>query len=163
MFKIAKIIKQLIKGYVEDDATDEFYFESLKKILPKQSVIKDQSKVTTPNDITEEFKMFKEQGYDFVATREVLQNRNQDTNQSPKSIHEHMKELSISGYLSNYSGDPQDVEKVMIQQELLIKEFMERVNERVEFVSVDNSELLVNTINDKAFTDVTKADLLGEY
>ena len=49
--------------------------------------------------------MFKEQGYDFADTREILQNRNQDINQSSKSICERMKELVVSGHISRYSGE----------------------------------------------------------
>lgn len=89
--------------------------------------------------------MFKEQGYDFAATRAVLQNRNQDTNQSAKSIFERMKELSISGYLSNYSGHPQlreDIEKVIIQKELVINEFMATVAGKVEELEEYSTELL---------------------
>lgn len=206
MFKIARIAKQVFnaarnipklwlpstnsifkygtqsKGYIED-VRDEFTFESFNKILPRQSVTKDQFKASAAifqgtsklgsigsykildsaeirkliyARFADKLKEFKSQGYDFAATREVLQNRNQDTSQSPKSIFERMKELSISGYLSNYAGDPQlreDMEKVILQKELVINEFMERVNERVGFISVDN----------ESSTDVTMTDLLGEY
>ncbi|MGI4753220.1 MAG: hypothetical protein ACRYE8_05805 [Janthinobacterium lividum] len=60
MFKIARTAKQIFKsarnmgkycsqskGYIEDVA-DEFVFESFTKILPKQSVTKDQFKATAP-------------------------------------------------------------------------------------------------------------------
>ena len=40
---------------------------------------------------------------------------------------------------------------------------MQKVNERLGFVSVDNSVLLVDSENDEAGTDATKTDLLGEY
>lgn len=84
-------------------------------------------------DITKEFTMFKGQGYDFAATREILQNRNQDTNQ--KNLLERMKDLSISGYISNYAGEPSlraDIEKVIIQKELVINEFMQRFTDETE-------------------------------
>lgn len=96
-------------------------------------------------DITDEFKMFKEQGYDFAATREVLKNRNQDTNESPKSIFERMKGLSISCYISNYAGHPQlreDIEKVILQKELVINEFMATATSRIEDPEEYSSELL---------------------
>jgi hypothetical protein len=71
MFKIARTAKQIFrvlgnvpksslssinslfkygtqsKGYIED-VRDEFTFESFNKILPKQSIIKDQFKATAP-------------------------------------------------------------------------------------------------------------------
>ncbi|HJD66783.1 MAG TPA: hypothetical protein LFV91_07185, partial [Rickettsia endosymbiont of Bembidion nr. Transversale] len=106
----------------------------------------------TTNDITEEFKMFKEQGYDFAATREVLQNRNQDTNQSPKSIFERMKELSISGYISRYAGDDnlrQDIEEVMHKKEYVMQELRLRVSEFPAF------EFKCNQLE--------KVDILGEH
>lgn len=76
-----------------------------------------------------------------------------------------MKELSISGYLSNYSGYPQlreDIEKVIIQKELVINEFMKKVQDRAGFVSVDNAVLLVDSENGESMTDIAKTDLLGE-
>ena len=89
-------------------------------------------------DITKEFKMFKEQGYDFAATREILQNRNQEVNQ--KNLLERMKELSISGYISSYAGESslrEDIEKVIIQKELVINEFMQRLTGELEEHSIE--------------------------
>ncbi|KHO02183.1 hypothetical protein [Rickettsia felis] len=77
-----------------------------------------------------------------------------------------MKELVVSGHISSYSGESglkEEVEKVMHQKALVIEEFMQKVNERLGFVSVDNSVLLVDSENDEAGTDATKTDLLGEY
>lgn len=97
----------------------------------------------TTNDITEEFKIFKEQGYDFATTRAVLQNQNQEANK--KNLSERMKELSISGYLSNYAGHPQlreDIEKVIIQKDIVINEFMATVGGKLEELEEYSTELL---------------------
>lgn len=146
------------KGYIED-ASEEFTF---LKVLPSQSSkpsIQDKFKDFNPNlqniayaksqeskeyvddavatyNITEEFRILKERGYDFAAARKAIEN------QSPKSIFERMKELSISGYISNYAGDRhlrEDIEKVSIQKELVINEFMNMCGVELE---VHSSELL---------------------
>ncbi|MGI4753264.1 MAG: hypothetical protein ACRYE8_06030 [Janthinobacterium lividum] len=99
----------------------------------------------TTYDITEEFKMFKEQGYDFAATREALQQRNQDTNQSSQSMRERMKELSISGFFSSYTGQPdfrENLKKVSIQKDLVINEFMATVSSPIEDPEEHSTELL---------------------
>ncbi|WCR55968.1 hypothetical protein [Rickettsia asembonensis] len=146
------------KGYIED-ASEEFTF---LKVLPSQSSkpsIQDTLKDFNPNlqhiayvksqeskeyvddavatyNITEDFRILKERGYDFAAVRKAIEN------QSLKSIFERMKELSISGYISNYAGDRhlrEDIEKVSIQKELVINEFMNMCGVELEEHS---SELL---------------------
>ncbi|MGU9986765.1 MULTISPECIES: hypothetical protein [unclassified Rickettsia] len=162
MFKIARIAKQIFstarnihqeasasitsifkystqsKGYIEDVAENQ-------NLETKSHATREHVDTVATNDITEEFKIFKEQGYDFAATRAVLQNRDQDTKQSARSIFERMKELSISGYLSNYGGHPQlreDIEKVILQKELVINEFMATVTSRIEEPEEYEVELL---------------------
>lgn len=122
------------------------YSRFVDEIVAKTKKITD---TVATNDITEEFKMFKEQGYDFAATRAVLQNRDQETNQNQeankKNLVERMKELSISGYLSNYAGHPQlreDIEKVIIQKDLVINEFMATVTSSIEEPEEYSTELL---------------------
>ena len=56
-----------------------------------------------------------------------------------------MKELSISGYISNYAGHPQlreDIEKVIIQKDLLINEFKATVGGKLEELEEYSTELL---------------------
>ncbi|WP_395476640.1 hypothetical protein [Rickettsia endosymbiont of Pantilius tunicatus] len=69
--------------------------------------------------------------------------------------------------MSSYSGEPylrQDIDLIMSKKTQVIKEFMQKVQDRAGFVSVDNAVLLVDSENDKAVTDdLTKTDLLGEY
>lgn len=90
-------------------------------------------------NIVDEFKEFKSQGYDFEVTKKAIQNQN------VKNLSHRMQELSISGYLSNYAGEPslrEDIEKVSIQKELVINEFMERVTGKIEELEEYSSELL---------------------
>ncbi|WP_341791354.1 hypothetical protein [Rickettsia endosymbiont of Gonocerus acuteangulatus] len=111
----------------------------------KSHTAREHAEACSTYSITEEFKMFKEQGYDFAATRKVLQNRNQDTNQSPKNMHERMKELSISGFFSSYAGESflrENLKQMSIQKDLVINEFMERVASRVGELEEYSSELL---------------------
>lgn len=162
----ADIRKLIYARFADEIAAKPSDAAENQNLETKSHAAREHAEACSTYSITEEFKIFKEQGYNFAATRQVLQNRNQDTNQSPKSMYERMKELSISGYLSNYSGYPhlrEDIELIMSKKSVVIKEFMQKVNEKVGFVSVDNSVLLVNTTNEESLTDVTKTDLLGEY
>lgn len=70
-----------------------------------------------------------------------MQNQN-----NSKTLSERMKELVISGYISRYSGESglkEEVEELMDKHVLVIKEFMQKVN-------------------DEAVSDICEADLLGE-
>lgn len=76
-----------------------------------------------------------------------------------------MKELVVSGHISRYSGEAglkEEVEEVMHKKALAIEEFMQKVQDRAGFVSVDNAVLLVDAENGEYMTDIAKTDLLGE-
>ncbi len=100
---------------------------------------KEHAKACNTYDITEEFKMFKEQGYDFEATKKAIENK------SSKSICERMKELSISGFFSSYAGQPdfrENLKKVSIQKDLVINEFMATITSHIEDPEEYSTELL---------------------
>ncbi|ARD88191.1 hypothetical protein A3305_07400 (plasmid) [Rickettsia amblyommatis] len=129
------------------------------------------------NNIADEFKELREQGYNFKKLRDLIANHNlagsenieekssSDNNSISKSIGDRMKELVISGYMSSYSGEfclKDKIEEVILKKDAVIKELIHRVQERAN-ITDDNSVLLVDSKNDEAMTDIGKTDLLGEY
>ncbi|WP_419234701.1 hypothetical protein [Rickettsia endosymbiont of Nabis limbatus] len=113
--------------------------EGSKNFETKSYDTKEHTATFTTYDIANEFNDLRTQGYDFAGARKAIENQN------VMSIAERIKELSISGYLSNYAGHLQlreDIEKVIIQKDLVINEFMARVVGKVEELEEYSSELL---------------------
>ena len=101
----------------------------------KSPATREYVKTFTTYSIADEFTAFREQGYDFAAAKKVVQNQN-----SSKTLSQRMKELVVSGYISNYAGEPSlraDIEKVIIQKELVIKELMQRLTGELEEHSIE--------------------------
>jgi hypothetical protein len=116
--------------------------EENKNLETKSHATREYVKTFTTYSIADEFNDLREQGYDFAAAKKAVQNQN-----NSKTLSERMKELVISGYISRYSGESglkEEVEELMDKHVLVIKEFMQKVN-------------------DEAVSDICEADLLGEY
>ncbi|WP_342226261.1 hypothetical protein [Rickettsia endosymbiont of Urophora cardui] len=132
----ARFAEEIGAGHKNDEEKKNL---DTKNLETKSHVAREHAEACSTYSITEEFEMFKAQGYDFAAAKKAVQN------QSSKSIFKRMQELSISGYLSNYAGNPslrEDIEKVIIQKELVINEFMATVAGKVEELEEYSTELL---------------------
>ncbi|AAY62266.1 hypothetical protein PQ676_07165 [Rickettsia felis] len=174
----AEIRKLIYARFADEIAAKPSDTEENQNLETKSHATRGHVETFTTYNIADEFNDLREQGYNFKELRsaiinhnssqqsENIEERNTSDNRSGKSLSQRMKELVVSGHISSYSGESglkEEVEKVMHQKALVIEEFMQKVNERLGFVSVDNSVLLVDSENDEAGTDATKTDLLGEY
>lgn len=102
-------------------------------------------------NIADEFKELREQGYNFKELRNFIINHNSseafkgdssNNKSNSKSLSDRMKDLSISGYISSYSGEPclrEEIEAVSFKKELVINEFM---NTFVDEVEAQSAQLL---------------------
>ncbi|HJD66719.1 MAG TPA: hypothetical protein LFV91_06850 [Rickettsia endosymbiont of Bembidion nr. Transversale] len=157
----AEIRKLIYARFADEIAAKPGDAEKNQSFETKSHATREHVETFTTYNIVEEFKELKTQGYDFVAARKAIENQN------VKSLSQHMKELVLSGHISSYSGEAglkEEVAELMDKHVLVIKEFMQKVQDRAGFESVDNAVLLVDSENGESMTDdVTKADLLGEY
>ncbi|MCC8418812.1 MAG: hypothetical protein LN590_04525 [Rickettsia endosymbiont of Glossina mortisans submortisans] len=100
------------------------------------------TKAAAVRGISEEFKDLRSQGYDFKSVANLIEQRKAAvsndcelagiSNISNSSLLDHMKKLSIAGYLSNYAGDDslkQDIEEAINIKAYLMQELMLRVSE----------------------------------
>lgn len=128
------------------------------------------------NNIAEEFKELREQGYNFKELRDSIVNHNSSQceniaeksnsdNGMSKSLSNRMKELIKSGYMSSCSGEPylrHDIELIMNRKSEVIKELIHRVQERAKVITNDTAVLLVDLDNGESVTDIANTALLGE-
>lgn len=107
--------------------------------------------VVANNNIADEFKELKRQGYNFQELRDSIVNHNSSQckniekqngshNGISKSVSERMKEIAISGYMSRYSGESclrEEIEAASFKKELVIHDFMARFVDEIEAHSIE--------------------------
>ena len=155
----AEIRKLIYARFADEIAKSKIVVES-KNLETKSHATREHVETFTTYNIVEEFNDLRNQGYDFAVARKAIENQNVN-----KTLSERMKELVVSGYISRYAGESglkEEVEKLMHKKALVIKEFMQKVQDRAGFVSVDNAVLPVDSENGESMTDIAKTDLLGE-
>ena len=158
----AETRKLISARFADEIAAKPSDTEENQSLETKSNATREHVDTFTTYNIADEFNDLRNQGYDFASAQKAIENQNVN-----KTLSERMKELVVSGHMSRYSGEAglkEEVEEIMHKKALVIEELMQKVNERLGFVSVDNAVLLVDSENDKAMTDdLTKAELLGEY
>lgn len=117
------------------------------------------TKAAAIRGISEEFKDFRAQGYDFKKVSNLIEQKKAAvsnecelaaiSNVSSSSLLDRMKKLSIAGYLSNYAGDDglrQGIEEVINTKAYLMQEFMLRVSSakayEVNLVQLESIDIL---------------------
>lgn len=162
---------------------DEIAAKSKNVVDTKSQEIKEYiGDVVATYNITEEFKELREQGYNFKEHRDSIANHNVSgseniegksssdnssiNNSISKSLSQRMKELSISGYISSYSGEDglrQDIEEVINKKSEVIEEFMERVGQKAA-VTIEADILREEDLeNSDSINDTATTTILGEY